>query len=387
MEDDIASLKSGQKPSGVDVPRKVTPEAPKPVIPGAPKPVIPGAPIPEIPSSGPMSSVGLGGTEKTGPLTRLPKPPTFSGKSGSITSLGQAEKTGSLPPPVLQKPIGSPSLDKPFKTPEIQSSITVPSEKKGLNTMLYLLIAGVMIIGGFLYWFLASRTEEPEVVLSPTPTPIVISTPVTMNLTEMFSVEGGTPVNFEITPSKSISRDFKAFVNTLTVATGSFLKINIFQDINGTLIPLNWLDMFDVALTAYPFNLRNNIVDSVTLIYGQAEVFNEDGAIDFSVQNLKKTTFVARVLDMAAVELMMKDWEFTITEDLADYLMIEDASKEESVNFLENIYRGVSIKYKNFPFPDTTIDYTVVESAGQSYLVIAGSREAMFTAIDILLAQ
>jgi len=74
MGEDITSLKSGQKPSGVDVPRRVAPEAPKASLPGAPA-----APAP----TGPMSSIGLGKTEKTGLLPGLPKPAVPSVFAGS----------------------------------------------------------------------------------------------------------------------------------------------------------------------------------------------------------------------------------------------------------------------------------------------------------------
>jgi len=84
---------------------------------------------------------------------------------------------------------------------------------------------------------------------------------------------------------------------------------------------------------------------------------------------------------------LMTDWEFTIENDLAGYLLIADTSKEASVNFLDNAYREVSIRYKNFPFADMTIDYAVISIDGNSYLVISGSRESMYSAIDVLLEQ
>jgi len=371
MGEDITSIKAGQKPSGVDIPRQVTPEAPKASLPEIPKS--------EVLPSGPKTSASLGKTERVGSLPGLPKPPTLPSRPGSTAGLGQAGKTGPLStPPTPPKPSG------PFKAPEIQPSVTVPSEKKGLSTTLYLLIAGILVVGGFLYWFLALRVTEPEVVVSPTPTPTVTPTPVIRNLSDTFS---GVPANFEVVSSESVSIDFKTFVDTLTVDNGEFLKINIVQDVDSTLVPLNWLDMFDMDLTIYPSGLKNNVVDSATLVYGLLEIFNEDGTIDFDAQDLKKTAFVARINDATGVATMMKDWELTIAEDLADYLLIADTSKESSVNFLDNTYRGVSIRYKNFPFPDTTVDYAIVSAAGQNYLVIAGSREAMFATIDALLEQ
>lgn len=376
MSEDIASIKSGQKPSGVDVPRRVTPDMPK----------VPEVPRPEAPApSGPTPSVGLGRTEKTAPLPGLPKPAVPPSRPGPTAGLGQAGKTGPLPPPAPKKP-AEPSQTRlgPFKVPEIQPLITVPSEKKGPSTTLYLLIAGILVIGGFLYWFLVLRVTEPEVVLTPTPTQTVAPTPVVRNLSDIFR---GDPVNFEVVLSDNLGRDFKTFVGTLSVAAKEFLQVDLVENVDGTLVPLNFIDMLDMDLTIYPTALRNNIADSIVVVYGQSETFNVDGSINFNAQGLKRTAFVARVRDGVAVETMMKDWELTIANDLADYLLIADTSKESSVNFLDNTYRGVSIKYKNFPFSDTTVDHAVVKAVGQSYLVVAGSREAIYAAIDVLLEQ
>ena len=375
MSDDITSIKSGQKPSGVDVPRRVTPDMPK-----APEVSRPQAPAP----SGPMPSVGLGRTETSGSLPGLPKPAGSTSRPGPITDLGQVGKTGPLPIPAAPK-----KATEPFKVPGIQPSVIIPSEKKGISAVFYLLIAGVLVVGGFLYWFLALRAPAPEVVLSPTPTPtqIVTPTPVVRNLSDIFE---GVPVSFEIASSETIVSDFRMFVKTLAVAGGGFLKIDLFKNLDGTLIPLNWMDMFEQNKTGtdYPFGL-SSVADpttAVTVIYGQLETFNKDGSVNFNGQGLNRTAFMARVTDSVEVETIMRDWELAMMDHIADYLLIDDTSKEESVNFLDNTYRGVAIRYKNFPFPDITVDYAIVPAADQNYLVITGSREAMYAVIDVLLA-
>ena len=96
---------------------------------------------------------------------------------------------------------------------------------------------------------------------------------------------------------------------------------------------------------------------------------------------------MARVTDKVVVETMMAGWEITIADDLADYLLIEDVSKEASVNFLNNTYRGFAIRYKNFSFPSLSFFYAIFDSAGQSYLIISGSRESGYAAMDVLLEQ
>jgi len=54
--------------------------------------------------------------------------------------------------------------------------------------------------------------------------------------------------------------------------------------------------------------------------------------------------------------------------------------------FRDNSYQGVAIRFKNFPNPDRSIDYAVMSSNGKTYLVLAGSREAMFAAIDAFMS-
>ena len=351
MSEDISSIKSGQKPSGVDISREVVPELPK-MTPGISKSTV------TPPSKGPVpSSIGLGKAEKTSllPFTPVPK---------------------GLETP---KPLG------------IQPSIIIPGEKRNapgfLNSTFYMLIAGILVVGGFIYWFFFLRVSGPEITVSPTPSPTLTVTPSVKSLSEIFSVSGGAPVNFEVSLADNMSDDFKTFIDTLTVSRNEFARINLVEDAEGTLVPISFLDMFDNALVIYPASLKDNMIDFAVLAYGQSEAFNVDGTLNLSVQDLKKTVFVTKVEDKITLEALMKEWEHTIADDLAGFLFISNTTQKASANFLDNAYRGVVIRYNNFPFPDFTVDYAVVEAAGQNYLVIAGSREAMYSAIDVLLEQ
>ena len=51
--------------------------------------------------------------------------------------------------------------------------------------------------------------------------------------------------------------------------------------------------------------------------------------------------------------------------------------------FVATSYKGTPVRFKNFPYPDHSIDYTFVQYNGKTYLVVAGSREAMFVTIDV----
>ncbi|OGN08869.1 MAG: hypothetical protein A3J46_03185 [Candidatus Yanofskybacteria bacterium RIFCSPHIGHO2_02_FULL_41_11] len=345
MGEDISSIKSGQKPSGIDIPRKITPEIP--TTPGVPRP----APLPSPLIGGPISSIGLGKSEKTGPLPVIPTP----------------KKPDELSKPIIIKP-----------------PITVPDRKTGFNPVFYMLIASILAVGGFLYWYLVLRVSEPEIILSPTPTIISTPAPAVKTLGEIFT---GAPVNFEILTTGDIGNGFGVFVKNLDVPINEFLKINFVENVDNILLPLSFLDILEKDFVAYPTDLKNNVTDLIVAAYGQTETFKEDGSFNLDLQDVKKTVFVAKIRDSISVQAIMRDWEFTIADDLADYLLVADTSKEAGIDFLDNVYREVSIRYRNFPFPDITVDYAAVNSSGQNYLVISGSREAIYSAIDVLLEQ
>jgi len=82
-----------------------------------------------------------------------------------------------------------------------------------------------------------------------------------------------------------------------------------------------------------------------------------------------------------SLDLMLKLWEESMKTKLRPLhlnLKYEPAATEE---FLDNVYRGVAIRYINFPDPTLSIDYVVVEDK----LIIATSRAAMYATIDALL--
>src|SRR3989344_2907090 len=139
MKEDILTLKQGQKPAGVDVPRKV--EAPAQVAPQSPKPTLPSG---GQPSQGfKMPTVNLGQAEKTGPLPQekrftssVPTPPT------------------PVAPPVLE-----PKKSQIYVPPTASSGIS-----GGGNSRLFMLIAGIAVIFGIFYWFLVLREPTVEMV-------------------------------------------------------------------------------------------------------------------------------------------------------------------------------------------------------------------------------
>ena len=137
----------------------------------------------------------------------------------------------------------------------------------------------------------------------------------------------------------------------------------------------------------YPNDLLQSLgSESVLLGYGQQEVFDKAGQKSI-LPNNNPTKLV--LIAESAVPLQMansiRSWEQTITADLNSLFGLQ---LPKDAQFMDNTYSGVAIRYINGPNPDTSIDYGIVSTAnGKSYLVIAGSREAMYAAIDRLRTQ
>ena len=70
-------------------------------------------------------------------------------------------------------------------------------------------------------------------------------------------------------------------------------------------------------------------------------------------------------------------------------LFNHDPSKATLTQFSDNIYRGSSIRYVNFPYPDKSIDYVILKpffvgDNDVNYLIFTSSRESMFKIVDTL---
>lgn len=354
MNEDISRIKQGQKPTGIDVPRKVEQVV---SIPQA----IPPKPVSPFTSSGrgepsqqfKVPSVNLGEAQKTGPLAQSKD---FS-RSGLLT-----------PPPDLTKksmPV------KPIVEPKTQ--IYVPQEgQKGVNrNMLFMGIGALTIVAGFAYWFFVLRSPAPEVVVE-TPTPIVTPTP---SLNYIF-----LGIGTENIIVKDPAIDLNSAIKTFILSGGEFKNLNITSESKGQTV----LGLLDFLSNPTQQLVDNMDVEYRVLLYGQKEIFDSIGQLKIDSIVEKRLVFVNEIKDISLSLQLGTDWEKNMNEDLKSILEF-DSNKQEGIYFGDNTYRGVSIRYKNFKYADRSIDYAVIPASnGKSYFVIAGSREAMYAAIDKL---
>lgn len=339
MKDDIATLKQGQKPAGVDVPRIMQP-SPLPSAPVAPKPPVPGQP-----QQFKMPSVDL----------------------------GQAEKTGPLPQTKPERPFPSPV---PTPSPEKTQVYVPPSAGQGIsgggNNRLFMVIGGAALFLGFLYWFLVLRAPAPEIVSTPTPTPTPVATPVA-TLSELFNAQ-----EYTMSIDASNSEDsFSASLSTVAVEGGKFRQIRL-KDMQGGNVP--WTSLASVSQ-----QVLNSLGGEVAVFaYGQKEMFGQNGQLNPAAPVGTRAVIVAEVRDASSAIQWITAWEPTMTEAFRKPFSLNPAQQPDP-NFMNSSYQGASIRFRNFPFPDRSIDVGVISSINRKiYLVIAGSRESMFSSIEAL---
>lgn len=369
MTEDIAKIKQGQKPMGIDIPRKVEQAVPitppKPISPPAPamqsKPAMPGQQF-KVPG------VNIGEIQKTTPLAQSKD---FS--KPSIT-----------PPPV-------PKPSAPKVEPKTLIYIPPDGKQRVNRKMLFVGIGIVAIMAGFSYWFFVLRSPAPKVVIktsAPTATKTSVPTP-TPTLTSIFSGAQKQDISIK---TKNTLPVFVSDVDKVVVDLEAFKVIEA-TDVQTPPVAYSFTDLMTKLTLKIPSELVSNFGnDSVALVYGQKESFDSKGNFKVNVSPSNRIVIVAEVKDPTAAFQSMVSWEPDETGMPARPMMVSlsplfdlSINKYASLNFLDNTYRGVAIKYKNFPYADKSIDYAVVTSfSGKSYLVISGSREAMYATIDKL---
>jgi hypothetical protein len=343
MSEDISRIKTGQQPMGIDVQKTI--QSPRPATPA--------------------------------PVTPLPVAPAAPG-SGVQASLGQAERARPLSP-------NAPASITPPPTPMSSSpQIIIPENASPSRNRLYLLIVvGAALVGG-LYWFL-SKGEDELAQTTPTPTttprPTITATPAPKTLTTLI---GGSAETISLSNSGDPSADFWTKVNALSLSGGEMRRLAVSSQTkeSGELTPVELLDRFIVS---YPAELKSLLTgESAIIAYGQKEAFDTKGIIIPAAPLQKRIILISELRDSTAVQSTMKTWESTMTNALTSLFKYNKA-KAATQSFLDNIYQSKAIRYKNFAYPDNTIDYGIVQASnGKVYLVITHAREAIFATIDKL---
>ncbi|MEK7582651.1 MAG: hypothetical protein AAB452_02205 [Patescibacteria group bacterium] len=340
MAADIAKLKVGQKPSGTEIQK---------TIPAQQKPLAPVVPAPQLNPIPPRSQVMLCDTEKTKPLA---------------------------PASPFSRPV------PPVKAPGAYAQTTLPESQSRhrSRTALYFTILFLVIAGAGVFFYFNGKDEE--VALTPTPRATTSILPTPTPTPTIGSLIGGGSETIILSATGDPATDFLSKINALTLNPSEMRKIVITGQTKGS-GDLGLTDLLDRFLINYPAAIKSSLgTDSVILAYGQKEIFTSKGQLDLNTITQKRLIFLMEVKDQVTLNQALQSWEPTIIDSLASVLSLTK-TKAAGIGFTSNAYAGTNIRYRNYPYPDRSIDYALLPASnGKTYLLIAGSRESTLLGID-----
>ncbi|MBI2676755.1 MAG: hypothetical protein HYX21_02285 [Candidatus Yanofskybacteria bacterium] len=319
-----------------------------------------------IPKSTPLPSIGQPESDR---LPKKPLPPSAS------VSIAGAEKRSVLPNvrPFIPEQV----KDKPATSAEI----AVPPKKTQIFsrwTLIAIIVLAVLGSGGYWFYFLREG-ETPATVSSPTPTfkpdflkPLktIFTANDSVIIPDLASIENLEPLNLAL--------------SQIVISEGS--KNLFLEPKNEAEEPIAFSSFASRFLGNSNQSLLGNITDKRfgLVISRQQEKFDFLGEPVLGAELETRTALIVEVTDAISAKTAMSEWEQILPEALLDFFQITDES--DQISFDDNIYRDVGIRFMNFPSPDRSIDYAFVSSAtGSTYLVIANSREQIYSITDTLL--
>jgi len=74
-------------------------------------------------------------------------------------------------------------------------------------------------------------------------------------------------------------------------------------------------------------------------------------------------------------------WEETMVNDIRPLIFKNEILKSATEEFQDNTYKGVTVRYINFPTSDLSVDYAIIDNK----LIITTSKDSMYAVIDTLI--
>ncbi len=366
----------------------ITPGLTRPPQPPSPPgvPVRPSGPPPGVgirdtnlanvsPSPSPFVTRPATPAPPTKPLpTPLPTPP--APLKSSIRTMGD-DLQQKKPIPVPLQSMATPTIPKPITVPTPQSSnrsssINIPppeeGSKKSGKRLLIIGIGGLVLIGlAMLGYGILGGSDEPEATPTPSPTITPTPTPIPLNFERIFLPEtaltyatsgNASLANTEITTSITSKQVGLGEIKTYSVTSNAFEAKTFGQF--GTDLGLN-----------LPPALLSSVDSSVWyfVLFGKT-----DGT--------KGRGVALKINNEIALQAALNAWEPAISESLKTLFKF-DTRRAASTSFLSNLYQGISIRYRNFPDAQTTIDYATIGMPDVThYLFIVNSRDQIYRIID-----
>lgn len=281
------------------------------------------------------------------------------------------------------KPAAPTAPTVPPKAPATGSTITIPepSGRSGIGKKLLYGILALALLGA-LYWlaslFLTGNQGTEE---SPSPSPTISATLAPSRTLLSYFRTTGTAV--ELKDTVTARADFQNSLSTQQPTAQQALRIPVTGAAAQT-----FSDFLSNAGMAQvdPGIASVSGTDWAVLAYGQKEHFDANGQLIANSTVTNRLLVIAEVTDVSAANQAMSNWETTGMASTLAGLFAYDPLKAAVPTFSSGVYRQIPVRYQNFPYADVSLDWSILTASNnKSYLIIAGSREAAFLAIDQLL--
>lgn len=140
-------------------------------------------------------------------------------------------------------------------------------------------------------------------------------------------------------------------------------------------------DIMDGYGLRIPEQIRPDITDLNLVWHRQSEILSAR-----PIPERSRFGLVVKLHSIANATTNLRAWEQTMPADLDRYLRTgRFGPAAEQPGWHDSDYRGIQIRYANFPLADQSIDYAVL--SGDNLLLIATSRENMYGLIDAALSK
>jgi len=407
---------------------KISDPKPSPLMPFKPSPALPSTPKPPSPFSSPLQPTPPSSKFSAPPATQpsppplkapadiktiIPAPSSLSTGQDKFKSLirtmgedlesakkGMKPESKSFeikPPPISPKPMTPPPLKAPLTPSETRlgqgnrtrslemqkpaapfTDISRPKKSSPILKIIILILGISVVFAGI--WYFMIREEKIAVI--PTFTPTATPTLTSKTLSEII------PSSSQITISsaENFSTALNNKIKSLTPIKDKFLILEVFDE-NGDKYTLSdFIAKLNVSIPGLLDSLDPS--DAALLLYGQKEMFNDKGLLNFSPTPKAKISLIAKSISSSSTRSALNTWEITMTDELKN-LFVLDPQKASAQTFLDNTYNGVDIRYRNFSYADNSIDYTIINLSefNSNYLILTNSRESIYSAIDLLRNQ
>lgn len=401
------------RPTGVSVSPQapgispiVQPKSPPPApreVPVAPMPQIPRPPAPPPAPTPPKSVISVPTVPPAPPLR--PKAPSSSAGEGYTAELrtmsadignikvGQAptgiKQTSGSAPAVVQpavSPVTStlPPPTSPAKTPIIVVPSTGSSGGGFFRKMFYGIVITLVIVGiGYALFSFIGGNGTPQETATPSPSTSGSPAPTLAGTRSLSSYFAPAGPSITLQWDDTARTDLGNTIITSNPASRQALRIGITVPWPDT----SALGLLDAMISGAPGALAQSFgTDWVVLSYGQQEQFDANGVLIANSAVSPRLVLISEVTNATAVKQLMTTWESASLASDADLFLGYDFSKAIVFGFSDGVYRDFPVRYWNFPYADRSIDYAVVTASNnKSYLILSGSRESAFFAIDQLM--